>query len=126
MTDQYPITLAEFRAWLETKRPTAVVGVRGASGKCPAAGYLKARGDESPCVGYWWTTRGQPGEEFYQELRTPVWLALFTELVDKSDSTPSRIRAGTALRLLDRVAHASLPEDEADWERTALESEALR
>jgi len=121
---QYPITLAEFRAWLLTKRPTAVVGVRDNPVCCPAAGYLKARGDESPSVGRWWVTRGRIGKRGYREYRAPEWLGLFTELVDKGDDKPSRVQARTALRLLDKVAHASLP-DEDDWERTALESEAV-
>ena len=50
MADQYPITLAEFRAWLETKRPTAVVGRRMHGVECPIGCYLTARGDEFDVV----------------------------------------------------------------------------
>lgn len=126
MADQYPITLSEFREWLKTKRPTAFVGRRGDPLCCPGASYLKARGDEFPCVGRWWVTRGLRGKRGYREYRAPAWLGLFTELVDKSDDKPSRVTARTALRLLDRAAHASIPEDEDDQERRQLESEAVR
>ena len=115
MTVQYPITLAEFRAWLLTKRPTAFVGARHLPYSCPLAEYLLARGDDCP---------GVFGSQIADK-PAPQWAAQFVSLAD--DGKPfSHVTARTALRLLDKVAHASLPEDEQDHERTALESEALR
>ena len=94
MADQYPITLAEFRAWLETKRPRAVVGTRQDTMTCPIAGYLKARGDheypEVTPMTIWTGSR----------LLTPSWAFEFLSLVDRR---PGPITAGTALRLLERV-----------------------
>ena len=120
MTQQYPITLAEFRAWLETKRPTARVGTRHRVASCPIARYAKARGDERPWVTGRWISLG-PDTHYV----LPEWAQAFLNAVDAGPSL-SGVQARTALRLLDRVAHASLPEDEQDHERTALESEALR
>ena len=56
---------------------------------------------------------------------SPKWVNEFVYLVDEGAFFATAIQARTALRLLDRVAHASLPEDEQDHERTALASEAL-
>ena len=116
---QYPITLAEFRAWLETKRPTAIVGTRHRAASCPIARYAKARGDERPWVSGRWISIG--GETHYW---LPEWAHAFLKAVDAGPSL-SRIQARTALRLLDRVAHASLPADELDHEHLSLELEAV-
>lgn len=122
MVDQYPITLAEFREWLETKRPRAVVGKRWFPNSCPIARYIKARGDhkypEVNALTIW------AGKKY----RTPSWAAEFVVLVDEGryGGRQVAIQARTALRLLDRAAHATLPEDEVDQERRQLESEAVR
>ena len=115
VTSQYPITLAEFRAWLETKRPTAVVGERGYSTKCPIASYVRARGEEGARV-----------YEQYLEVGgrkhpLPGWATLFVGYVDHGRGG---VQACTALRLLDKAAHATLPPED-DWERTQLETEAV-
>ena len=115
---QYPITLAEFRAWLETKRPGEIVGVRRSSVRNPIARYLLYRGDARPSVGK--THIGLLGKVYL----TPTWATRYLYDVDGSSVRFESVTARTALRLLDRVAHASLPAED-DWERTALESEAV-
>ena len=117
MADQYPITLAEFRAWLETKRPTAIVGKRRWANSCPIANYLYARGDAPVDVS---------GEDI-GGIAAPAWATAFVDLVDLGGLgvLGSGIQARTALRLLDRVAHASLPADELDHEHLSLELEAV-
>ena len=113
MTDQYPITLAEFREWLLTKRATAIVGKRKNADSCPIAKYLVARGDEPTAV----------YGAFIGTVPAPAWVSQFVGYADRG-LYGTGVQAGTALRLLDQVAHASLPAED-DWERTALESEAL-
>ena len=120
MADQYPITLAEFRAWLETKRPTAVVGRRMHGVGCPIGCYLTARGDEFDVV-VPSTILVSPG--IYKQ--TPPWAYAFIRLVDGSGAYHTNIQARTALRLLDRAAHASLPAEELDHEHLSLELEAV-
>ena len=96
MTDQYPITQAEFRAWLLTKRPTAFVGARHLPYSCPLSSYLQARGDVSTGV-----FGGQIADK-----PAPQWAAQFVSLAD--DGKPfSRVQARTALRLLDRVSEVA-------------------
>ena len=96
MADQYPITLAEFRAWLETKRPEAFVGVRNLPFSCPIAEYLMARGDGP--VGVF-------GHRIADK-QSPRWAEQFVSLTD-GGTTFARVQARTALRLLDRVEVAS-------------------
>lgn len=113
---EYPITIAEFRAWLETKRPTEIVGGRRNGFACPIARYLVARGDGTVYVDTIEIA------SFSGVCLTPAWVAGFARQVD--DGREFLIRARTALRLLDRVAHATLPAED-DAERLALEMEVV-
>ena len=116
MAEQYPITLAEFRDWLLTKRANAVVGERGYSTKCPIASYVRARGEEGARV------YEQYLEVAGRKYPLPGWATLFVGYVDHGRR--GGVQARTALRLLDKAAHATLP-DEDDWERTQLETEVV-
>ena len=117
MADQYPITLAEFRAWLETKRPHEQVGYRRTTSDNPITRYLQARGDHATAGHAYVLADGR-------ELQTPKWARAF--LIEVAyDRSSSLVQARTALRLLDQVAHASLPAEELDHEHLSLELEAV-
>ena len=121
--DQYPITLSEFKDWLETKRPTALVGFRASLTGCPIGSYIESRGEAASVGTVFIITGYDEGATLFRE--TPAWAATFIEVVDGSGEPFAGVQARTALRLLGRVADATLPPED-DAERLRLETEVVR
>ena len=89
-----------FKTWLESKKPSVVVGVRNGWMKCPFARFLRELGAVSyVCVGPNRVHfRKQEGEAL-QSLDLYEWTRRLIPLIDE-DSPHNGVRAKTALRFL--------------------------
>jgi hypothetical protein len=92
-------TPAAFRAWLEAKEPGEVVGIWGASDKCPLAEWLSDTGIDGPCVSYdgiVWSS---------DDAVDPPWWArrFISELDDQIGPCPADPTAAECLRILGTI-----------------------
>lgn len=92
----------DFRRWLESKSPKAVVGTRGSLCGCPLARYLSSLshvGYVAVCTDdiYWFDV----DEDRPHVMKTPLWAENFISHVDESGPVNRKVTAATALKLLD-------------------------
>ena len=91
---------AQFKKWLEGKKPREVVGMKGMASSCPIAHYLEEKHYVYPSVtsinirwGY--GTRREGAD-------TPRWAGAFIRLVDLATVPSGKITAQRALRILEK------------------------
>ena len=94
------LTRAKFKAWLESKKPMEVVGIRQESLFCPLAEFLtKEYANDADCIAV--------GEDLIEMLKdgdvrgftTPRWAIAFMHKIDASPVR--RITAARALEILE-------------------------
>ena len=93
---------AQFKKWLESKKPGEVVGERGLPYSCPVANYLRVKGGYiHPAVS---SMNIRWGDEMHREgADSPRWASLFVRAVDGGLPTPTgNITARRALKVLEK------------------------
>ena len=90
------LTRAKFKAWLESKRPRAIVGEKKTCYFCPLAKYLETEFGASVSVGLRTFSVTKAGK---QSIPLPRWGMRFVVSVD--NGSEERITAALALKILE-------------------------
>jgi hypothetical protein len=88
------LTLPEFRTWLESHEPNAVVGESRSVSRCPVARFLGGPGERRVCVGGAGYTDASDTPH-----STPAWASRFIHRID--GNVPGRPKPITAREALD-------------------------
>lgn len=97
MNTEYPLSLVEFKSWLQSKNEGEIVGETVASCNCPIFNALKAKGISVLAVSTF-TTDLDPKKDLYSN---PRWVHSF---IQKVDSLPlSKVTASEALKVINNL-----------------------
>lgn len=102
MTINYPLTIEEFRTWLESKAGDEVVGKARHICNCPLSTFLKEKvGNELPYVGVF-STYIPTSEINTLDYDNPLWVTSFISKLDGKFQTAS-VTAKQALEVLETL-----------------------
>ena len=104
MTTNYPLTVDEFRTWLESKEEDEVVGEIGIVDYCPIANALKTKAKKLVRVKADTTV----ADDFFT-LSNPDWVEKFVLKVDDLSDKERSVTAKEALEILEKVEKYDLP-----------------
>lgn len=103
MNTEYPLTLVNFKSWLESKTLDEEVGQTGEPTCCPIANFLKEE-DVSQDVYVDWTTTMISNEEI--EYPNPLWVRKFideVDMLDDEDREQDIVTAKDALEIVNNL-----------------------
>lgn len=96
MTTNYPLTIEEFRTWLESKDEDDIVGEIGLTSCCPIANALKTKAE------YVRVKADTTVADDYFTLSNPDWVEKFVLRVDDLSDEGS-VTAKEAIAVLEKV-----------------------
>lgn len=104
MKAKYPLTLVEFKSWLESKNENHTVGLKNCSHGCPVFRCLKNKGEKVVGVGLL-DTEFLLSNETYGALENPKWVQRFILGVDVEDLSECQayVTAKDALEIVNNL-----------------------
>jgi hypothetical protein len=97
MVTNYPLTIEEFRTWLESKDENELVGEIGLSHSCPIANALKTKAE------YVRVKADTTVADDYFTLSNPDWVEKFVLKIDDLENEERSVTAKEALEVLEDV-----------------------